>query len=156
MSNSSATPWTVACQAPLSMGIFQARILEWVAMPSSRGSSQPRIAMDYSLECSWATQVKIRISLNYYHSQRVLFWMKLHVGPKHRPKVEYWTKEESETRLPPGSLMMKQDCNGCIQTRQNHPEGEWLGFSWEARGKLPEGIHTSKRKMCKIWASPMM
>ena len=23
-------------------GIFQARILEWVAMPSSRGSSQPR------------------------------------------------------------------------------------------------------------------
>ena len=34
-------PWTVACQAPLSMGL-QARILERVAMPSSRGSSQPR------------------------------------------------------------------------------------------------------------------
>ena len=28
------TPWTAACQAPLSMGILQARILEWVAMPS--------------------------------------------------------------------------------------------------------------------------
>ena len=26
------TPWTVAHQAPLSMGIFQERILEWVAM----------------------------------------------------------------------------------------------------------------------------
>ena len=25
-----ATPWTVAGQAPLSMGILQARILEWV------------------------------------------------------------------------------------------------------------------------------
>ena len=37
-----ATPWTVALQASLSMGILQARILEWVAMPSSRGSSQPR------------------------------------------------------------------------------------------------------------------
>ena len=37
-----ATPWSVVCQAPLSMGILQARILEWVAMPSSRGSSQPR------------------------------------------------------------------------------------------------------------------
>ena len=37
-----ATLWTVAWQAPLSMGILQARILEWVAMPSSRGSSQPR------------------------------------------------------------------------------------------------------------------
>ena len=36
------TPWTVARQAPLSMGILQARILEWVAMPSSRGSSEPR------------------------------------------------------------------------------------------------------------------
>ena len=35
-------PWTVALQAPLSMGILQARILEWVTMPSSRGSSQPR------------------------------------------------------------------------------------------------------------------
>ena len=29
-------------QAPLSMGILQTRILEWVAMLSSRGSSQPR------------------------------------------------------------------------------------------------------------------
>ena len=32
-----ATPWTVAPQAPLSMGVLQVRILEWVAMPSSRG-----------------------------------------------------------------------------------------------------------------------
>ena len=38
----SETPWTVARQALLSMGILQASILEWVAMPSSRGSSQPR------------------------------------------------------------------------------------------------------------------
>jgi len=28
------------CQAPLSIWFLQARILEWVAMPSSRGSSQ--------------------------------------------------------------------------------------------------------------------
>ena len=35
------TPWTVACHAPLSMGILWAVILEWVPMPS-RGSSQPR------------------------------------------------------------------------------------------------------------------
>ena len=37
-----ATPQTVACQGPLSMRILQARILEWVAMPYFRGSSQPR------------------------------------------------------------------------------------------------------------------
>ena len=36
------TLWTVAHQAPLSMGILQARILDCVAMPSSQGSSQSR------------------------------------------------------------------------------------------------------------------
>ena len=36
------TPWTIAHQVSLAMEILQARILEWVAMPSSRGSSQPR------------------------------------------------------------------------------------------------------------------
>ena len=35
------TAWTVACQAAVD-GILQARILEWVAVPFSRGSSQPR------------------------------------------------------------------------------------------------------------------
>ena len=37
-----ATLWTVAHQASLSMRILQARVLEWVAMPFSRGSSRPR------------------------------------------------------------------------------------------------------------------
>ena len=37
-----STPWTAAHQAPLSMEILKARILEWVAMPSSRGSSHLR------------------------------------------------------------------------------------------------------------------
>ena len=34
------TLWTVGGQVPLSMGILQARILEWVAMPASRASTQ--------------------------------------------------------------------------------------------------------------------
>ena len=37
------TPWTVVHQAPLPMGMLQARILEWVAMLSSRVSSEPSI-----------------------------------------------------------------------------------------------------------------
>ena len=37
-----ATLWTIAHQAPFSMGILQARILEWAAMPSSRESFQPK------------------------------------------------------------------------------------------------------------------
>ena len=38
----SATLLTIVHQAPLSMGIFQARILEWNAISFSRGSSQSR------------------------------------------------------------------------------------------------------------------
>ena len=48
-----ATPWTVACQAPLSMKFFQARILEWVVMPSSRVSSPPRVQ-------TWVSYIKGR------------------------------------------------------------------------------------------------
>ena len=33
-----ATPWTAARQSPLSMGILQARILEWIIIHSSMGS----------------------------------------------------------------------------------------------------------------------
>ena len=46
------TPWTVACQAPLSLGILQTRILKWVAMPSSRGFSQPKDQTQVSLIAS--------------------------------------------------------------------------------------------------------
>ena len=42
VSESFATPWTAARQAPLSIGILQARTLEWVAISSSVGCSQPR------------------------------------------------------------------------------------------------------------------
>ena len=38
-----ATPWTEARQIRLSMGILQARVLQRVAMPSFRESSQPRV-----------------------------------------------------------------------------------------------------------------
>ena len=43
VSDSFAIPWTVACQAPLSMGFPQAKILEWVAISFSRGLSDPGI-----------------------------------------------------------------------------------------------------------------
>ena len=43
ISNSSATPWTGSSLPGFSAHeILQASILEWVAMPSSRGSSRPR------------------------------------------------------------------------------------------------------------------
>ena len=55
-------PRTVARQAPLSLGILQARILEWVAaMPSFMGSSQPRdwtqvSCIDGGFFTIWATR----------------------------------------------------------------------------------------------------
>ena len=47
------TASTVACQAPLSLGILQSRILDWVAMPSFRGSSQPRDQTQVSRIAGW-------------------------------------------------------------------------------------------------------
>ena len=42
VSHSLWTPWTVARQDSLSIGILQARIMKWLAIPFSRESSQPR------------------------------------------------------------------------------------------------------------------
>ena len=42
VSNSFATLWTVVPPGSSVHGVFQARILEWVDVSSSRGSSQPR------------------------------------------------------------------------------------------------------------------
>ena len=57
-------------QAPLSMGLLQARILEWVAMASSRGSSQSRDQ----------TQVSYIAGVYFYYlshqgSPRILDWV---------------------------------------------------------------------------------
>ena len=53
MSGSPAAPWTVALPGSSVHGIFQARILEWVAI-SSRGSSWPRDGTLFS----WVSQVQ--------------------------------------------------------------------------------------------------
>ena len=39
----SATPWTAARQAPLSMGVLQTRVLEWVACPPPGNLPNPGI-----------------------------------------------------------------------------------------------------------------
>ena len=53
-----ATPWTVAHQAPPSVGFFQARVLEWVAISFSRGSSQPR-------NQTWVSRIAGRLFTNW-------------------------------------------------------------------------------------------
>ena len=42
VSDSFVSPWTAAPPGPSVLGIFQVRILQWIAISSSRASSQPR------------------------------------------------------------------------------------------------------------------
>ena len=61
--------WPVACQAPLSMKILQARILEWVAMPSSRVFPTQGLNAGL-LHCRW-----ILYHLSHKGSPRILEWV---------------------------------------------------------------------------------
>jgi len=67
VSDSYATLWTIACQAPLSMGFFKARIVEWVAISSSRRSSQPRDGTHVSYTGRWI--------LYHYTTGAVQLWV---------------------------------------------------------------------------------
>ena len=100
------TRWTVTSQTPLSIGILQARILEWVAISSSRGSSQLRdwtqvshIAGDFFTiwatweaimgktksrgKCGESPSSQVQLSLptqrDFYHSQLWRLWKKVKV-----------------------------------------------------------------------------
>ena len=64
----------VAHQARLSMGILQARIVEWVVMPSSRESSQPGGRTQVSCTAgrfftSWATRETHKY---HYNTENIL------------------------------------------------------------------------------------
>ena len=69
----SATQWTAALEAYLSMGILQARIVEWVAMPSSRNLPNPGTALAsltspalagrfFTTGATWEAHIRL-----YYH-----------------------------------------------------------------------------------------
>ena len=100
------TPCTVAFQAPLSMGILQARILEWVAMPSSRESSQPRDQTHVSRIAGgfftiWATteasDVTCSVSNQHLPTKRTCYWGdKIKLFPGRYLKVKNKKKKEME------------------------------------------------------------
>ena len=69
-------PWTVAHQAPLH-GILQARILEWVAMPSSRESSRPRDWIHVSYVSWIGRQVLYSAKPNFRHKTRQIWCLGL-------------------------------------------------------------------------------
>ena len=72
-----ATAWTVAYQASPIHGVFQARVLEWVSISFSRGSSWPRDRSQVSCTAGkcftlWAFREAIHVS------KRTLFLYFLH------------------------------------------------------------------------------
>ena len=103
MSNS-APQWTAARQAPLSVGFFQARILEWVAISFSRGSSPP---MD-RIHVSWVSWIGRQI---LYH--RATWEALLIPWPEIKPfppalaaqSLNHWTSVEVLSLL---ALMLKE------------------------------------------------
>ena len=62
--------WTVAHQAPLSMEFSKQNILEWIAMPSSMGSSQPRerICVSYLEDRFFTTCATCEAFISYWHA----------------------------------------------------------------------------------------
>ena len=75
-----ATPWTVAHQAPQSMEIFQVRVLEWVAISFSRGSSWPRDQTQVSwIACRrftvWATREAHTLNIFHGSDRSYSFWV---------------------------------------------------------------------------------
>ena len=118
------TPWTVACQAFLSMGMLQARILEWVAMPSSRGSSQPRDRTQVSHTAGgvftfWAT----RKAQEYWSGQPIPF-----PGDLPDPGIELWSLAlQVDSLLAELQMMSGQSLKNCRQEKiQSQPSITWL------------------------------
>ena len=94
------TLWTVACQAPLSLGILQARTLEWASMPSSRGS--------VSLKC---------------RNDHITFLVK-HTSGQFSPSVvsdSLWPLGLQHARFPCPSPTPGACSNSCPSSRWYHP-----------------------------------
>ena len=95
-----ATLWTVARQAPLSLGILQARILEWASMPSSRGL--------VTLKC---------------RSDHITFLVK-HTSGQFSPSVvsdSLWPLGLQQDRFPCPSPTPGACSNSCPSSRWYHP-----------------------------------
>ena len=102
MSDSFVTSWIVACQDPSVRGVSQGRILEWVVISFSRGSSWPRdwphvSCMGRQIPYHWATSCFSRVWLCE------TLWTAAHQAPLSVgfSRQEYWTGLQYP---PPGDL----------------------------------------------------
>ena len=117
------TPWTVACQAPLSMGFFQARILEWVAMPFSRRFSGRRDQTRISYVSCIGRQVlyhctPITVLHTHTHTYLRLIWIVMQQKPtQHCKTITFQSKilgKDKDSNKTSLKCPSSEHCNICI------------------------------------------
>ena len=121
--------WSVACQDPLS-GILQARILEWVAMPFSKGTS-----------LSWIKLESLNVSAGGFFTTRATYisfcrrhlWLSYSKSESHsvlsnslRPHGLYtvWNSLGQNTRM--GSLSLLQEIFPTQGLNPGLPHCRWI------------------------------
>ena len=136
------TPWTIAHQAPLSFRILQARILEWVAIPFSRGSSQPRDRT--CIPCiarrilnHWTT----RKSQNFHMSQNVSLLILLQLFEYVKIVLSGWAAQKQHAGWICPAVHRR---SSAVHTRWplgNVPPGLQLG--WRVRSRARARLHVA-------------
>ena len=108
VSDSFVTPWTiVAHQAPLSMGFFQARILQWVAI-SSRVVQIPKILLGWMYLSAFRHILAVTDHVKHDHEDR---WKDSPTGilcVKKERNVETSQKELKCSRRPAATILPRQ------------------------------------------------
>ena len=129
-----ATPWTVAHQASLSMGFSRQRILEGIAVPFSRGTSQPK---DRTL----VSCIAGRFFTIWATGKSVCFTMFLHLLKNQynhivlRTVRDHWETNDQYCLIYNESARtyLKPSINSSKQSRHElHCHGT-LGWEWENR-----------------------
>ena len=110
---------TVAYQASLSMWFSQARILEWVAISFSRGSSQPRDGMCFSY-------------ISFIGTGRQLLCHQCHLGSNDADSL-WWV-------VPPDFRALEDTISLCDQRQSQAPRALWskdfyLKWKWKRKSE---------------------
>ena len=132
---------TAAHQAPLSMGILQARLLEWVATPSSGGSSQPRNQTQVSCIAgrfftTWATReawMACKPWETYVHPKCTIidtFWAEVEALGMQR-SVIFWNRDEPKGAGPLTLTWAELRICRCKEGRAYTEKATVFGFKWK-------------------------
>ena len=147
-----AALWTVAHQAPPSMGF--SKILEWVAMPSSRGPSQPRDQTHVSyISCTgkwapyhWSHLGKISVNTvsSWYSSAQSFQTASISSRIKSKVYMKYTKQKGAHSLL--ARFQLKSTIWSYCKYVVNHKE-EWARIWIISHTNLKRNTR-QKKKMC--------